>query len=265
MSLILEALRKSEAERRRGQTPDLLSDATPVVPAAHATTRNAGAVISIAAAALITLLLVVWWLRPATTHELEPDVPAAGSSGPDAAAMATPVPAPEPLQARVGSQVRATVASAPAGMQPAPAEIPPPAMRPSPPGATDAAIARTNTPPPSSQPSPAIATPSQAAISTTRPAQALPIEPPVAPAQPVFTSPDVPLRLADLPSDERQQLPALKVSMHMWASDPANRFAIIDGARVNEGDRVGDAIVQAIQQDGVLLAWRGRSIRLPIR
>lgn len=93
----------------------------------------------------------------------------------------------------------------------------------------------------------------------------MPIEPPVAPAQPVFTSPDVPLRLADLPSDERQELPALKVSMHMWASDPANRFAIIDGARVNEGDRVGDAIVQAIQQDGVLLAWRGRSIRLPIR
>jgi hypothetical protein len=84
-------------------------------------------------------------------------------------------------------------------------------------------------------------------------------------AQPSFTSPDAPLRLSDLSSDERQQLPALKVSMHMWAPDAADRFAIIDGARVNEGDRLGEATVESIQNDGVLLAWRGRRLRLPIR
>jgi hypothetical protein len=53
--------------------------------------------------------------------------------------------------------------------------------------------------------------------------------------------------------------------MHMWSPDAAQRFAIIDGARVNEGDRVGDATVEAIEQDGVMLAWRGRRIRLPLR
>jgi general secretion pathway protein B len=95
------------------------------------------------------------------------------------------------------------------------------------------------------------------------PAQVAPVEPP--PVQPVFTSEVGPLRLADLSSDERQQLPALKVSMHMWASDAANRFAIIDGTRVNEGDRLGPATVEAIEQDGVLLSWQGRRIRLPIR
>jgi hypothetical protein len=67
----------------------------------------------------------------------------------------------------------------------------------------------------------------------------------------------VPLRLADLSSEERQQLPALKVSMHMWAPAAGDRFAIIDGTRVNEGDRLGDATVESIQNDGVMLAWRG--------
>lgn len=86
-----------------------------------------------------------------------------------------------------------------------------------------------------------------------------------APAAARYPGPDVPLRLADLSSEERQQLPALKVSVHMWAPDGAHRFAIIDGTRVHEGDRIGDATVEAIEQDGVLLAWRGQRIRLPIR
>ena len=51
----------------------------------------------------------------------------------------------------------------------------------------------------------------------------------------------------------------------MWASEATNRFAIIDGTRVNEGSRVGQATVEAIEQDAVVLSWRGRRIRLPIR
>lgn len=80
-----------------------------------------------------------------------------------------------------------------------------------------------------------------------------------------FASADVPLKLSDLSAEDRQQLPALKVSMHMWAPDAGNRFAIIDGTRVNEGDRIGDALIEGIQRDSVMLAWRGRHIRLPIR
>ncbi len=53
--------------------------------------------------------------------------------------------------------------------------------------------------------------------------------------------------------------------MHMWAPDAADRFAIIDGTRVNQGDRLGEATVESIQNDGVILAWRGRRLRLPIR
>ena len=73
------------------------------------------------------------------------------------------------------------------------------------------------------------------------------------------------LRLSDLGTAERQQLPALKVSMHMWGPTPSQRFAIIDGSRVGEGDRVGDTVVESIDQDGVVLAWNGQRLRLPVR
>jgi len=73
------------------------------------------------------------------------------------------------------------------------------------------------------------------------------------------------LRLSDLDPDSRKALPPLKLSMHMWNSDPSQRFVILDGNRVREGDRVGDAVVTAITSDGVVLDWNGRRLKLPIR
>lgn len=251
MSFILEALRKSEAERRRGQTPDLLSEAMPVAPAARASTDKRGRIVAIVAVSLIVLLLVVWALRSTAPAESAAiPVPAPSATTSTTAAVAAPaLPTPASL-----SPPPARVASKPTAQKPTPAPaavIPPTA-------------AVTTTPPTVAQTRElqsriaestinAPAVPVQV-TTTTEPANAA-----------VFASPDAPLKLADLPTDERQQLPALKVSMHMWAPNAANRFAIIDGARVNEGDRVGDATVEAIQQDAVMLSWRGRRIRLPIR
>ncbi len=79
------------------------------------------------------------------------------------------------------------------------------------------------------------------------------------------TDASAPLALSDLSAAERRQLPPLKVSMHLWASTPAERFAIVDGARVGEGDRIGDAVVDSITRDGLVLAWNGRRLRLGIR
>ncbi|MEO6263926.1 MAG: general secretion pathway protein GspB [Luteimonas sp.] len=73
------------------------------------------------------------------------------------------------------------------------------------------------------------------------------------------------LQLSDLSADERKSLPPLKVSMHMWNDDPARRFVIVDGSRLGEGDRIGDAVVTAITADSVLLDWSGRRLKLPIR
>ena len=71
--------------------------------------------------------------------------------------------------------------------------------------------------------------------------------------------------MSDLAAAERRALPPLKLSMHLWNSDPARRFVILDGQRLGEGDRIGEAVVVAIQRDGVVLAWNGRRLRLPIR
>ncbi len=73
------------------------------------------------------------------------------------------------------------------------------------------------------------------------------------------------LRLADLSAEQRQQLPPLKISMHMWNDAPAQRFVIIDGNRLAEGDRIGDAVLEAIRADGVVLNWNGRRLKLAIR
>ncbi len=73
------------------------------------------------------------------------------------------------------------------------------------------------------------------------------------------------MALSDLSAGERQQLPPLKVSMHLWDSNSADRFAIVDGTRVGEGDRIGDAFVESITRDGLVLAWNGRRLRLQIR
>ena len=73
------------------------------------------------------------------------------------------------------------------------------------------------------------------------------------------------LRLADLPTAQREQLPTLKISMHMWDAAPARRFAIIDGRRLAEGDRIGEAVVSRITPDGVILDWHGQRLSLPIR
>ena len=256
MSLILEALRKSEAERRRGQTPDLLTDAIPVAPAARRAPPNWTLLLPVIGAALITLLLVVWWLRPAAepvsnrdaVREASTDDRAVDeSAAPPNAATGQPQPSLSPPVIR----------------------SPAPASAPATPTPTAAAPSVTMAPPPISpttrEPTPVAAEPKPALPS---PAQVASLEPPPAPAStntPAFASPDAPVKLADLSSEDRAQLPTLKVSMHMWSPDAGSRFAIIDGTRVNEGDRVGEATIEAIQQDSVMLSWHGRQIRLPIR
>jgi general secretion pathway protein B len=103
-------------------------------------------------------------------------------------------------------------------------------------------------PPPPSDVLPAVATPSPAAAS---PAAAPPV--------------DTPQALSDLAVDERKALPPLKISMHLWNPDPAQRFVIVDGDRLREGDRVGDAVLTAIVADGIVLDWNGRKLKVPLR
>jgi general secretion pathway protein B len=63
---------------------------------------------------------------------------------------------------------------------------------------------------------------------------------------------------------QRQALPPLKLSMHVWNRDPARRFVILDGARLAEGQSNDkDVGVIEIRRDGVLLQHRGARFVLP--
>jgi general secretion pathway protein B len=256
MSLILEALRKSEAQRRLGQAPDLHSTATSATP------RGRLPRWLLPALALMLVGAVAWWLGRMAV----PDP----SNG-----MATEaIVAPLPLPLETGPSPVATPDAPASGMSPA-ASSPPatPAAT-----ATDAAApaaARAPAPAPSPAPAPAVTRP--AAETTTPPAAAPQSGPQPAPGIPPATH-DAPaaaatatdgvehdlLRLADLPAATRARLPELRISMHVFAEEPTRRFAIIDGRRVGEGGLLeGQGVVEAIRRDGIVVDFDGQRVLLP--
>ena len=296
MSLILEALRKSEAERRRGQVPDLHAELPPIAQPARdrppAWLWLALVLGFVAVIATTWLARDLWW--PARTIEPMPEfadpaaaVDAAGvgsivTSTPSvdgsvavaaasSAVTAEPVEPPRIAATIPGSRPPATPTAskaAPAEPMAAPLRLAEPAAATS---ARDARSAVVN-PPPAVARTPASAKPQARAIAPApaAPVAAAPVATPVAttPAS-VAVTPAVgsvtPARLADLAASDRRELPPLKISMHMWNPAPAQRFAIIDGNRVTEGSRVGDAVIDEITSNGVVLAWQGRRLLLPIR
>jgi general secretion pathway protein B len=228
MSLILEALRKSEAERRRAQGPDLRVE----LPPAAAQRRFAVPAWAWLLPASAVLLAAAWLLR--TLDQANPPaMPTDAGMTADREAMPTlpSVPRLSP-PAVVASPKPASVAQAP--------EVAPP---------PSTAVAQPTI----------VAAPKPIAI----PVPDEPVSPPIAP--PADAGDSNILQLSDLSAAERKSLPPLKVSMHMWDGDAARRFVIVDGSRLVEGDRIGDAVVTAITTDGVLLDWNGRRLKLPIR
>lgn len=238
MSLILDALRKSEAERRRGQAPSLYADtpapSSPLRPAWLPWLPVAGGVLLLVGAA-------VYFTRegdaPVTKQELVEDsdkslVSAPPKGNPDAAAAAAvvapadapspPLPGGAPTPARNAASVDALV---PSPSNPVDA-------------AADAAVNRAPAASVGAAPVPAPAATEQAPLDEV---------PPVAVLDP----------------STRSSLPPLKLSMHVYNPDPARRFAIIDGQRVTEGAQLGAAIVLEIRRDGVVMDVSGRRVLLP--
>jgi general secretion pathway protein B len=221
MSLILEALRKSEADRRRGETPNVHVEMSP----SPKIRRNGIPTWAWWMVAVSLIGATGWWLFHAKTSYSPPQVATFDATTPVAAhekSKAGPLPpvrhlTPPPLHA-IAREPTAT--TNPASTAPSlPRDLPPPASAP---------VA-------------------------------------IAPPPPAAAAGGNILRLSDLSIEERRGLPPLKLSMHMWNDDPTQRFIILDGNRLHEGDRIGEAIVTTITPDGVMLDWNGRRLKLPIR
>lgn len=289
MSLIAEALRKSEAERRRGQVPSLVSleDWTPR-PRARESRRGVAFVAGVGVA-LLAMAGAAWWFLPGVRERLAGS-PSATAPAAEIASAPKPAIAPSPaatpattsaplptVDARPSDRVTSVnvTPSAPVPVEPlAPAPSRP---SPTPLAATTAgsgsiasqpanAPAATASEPPFRSPAPPPAferssTPDSAPPPPpTAPSPSTPIA--SVPAAPVVATEHVPL-LAELPDTQRAALPALKLDMHVYSKDPANRFVLVNGKRLAEGEGGDGVRVVEIRPDGVVVDAKSVRVFLP--
>lgn len=241
MSFILDALRKSETARRRSEAPDLFA----MMPGTTAPTpaRTQWPLLAIGGIGVLSLIAALWLFAqrsPSQPAPLPASLPASdattGATTPQAApttietqAPASIPPTPEPPEQAIAAEVPAV-----------PVKISPAAA--APPAATT--IVRDLSAPP---PEPDTATPAPQ-IQTASPATG-----------------DQIVSLADLDPEARKQLPPLKLSMHLWNETPSQRFVIVDGQRLKEGDVLGEIVVERISRDGAVLVWRGNRLKIELR
>jgi general secretion pathway protein B len=271
MSLILEALRKSEAERRLGRVPDLMSP----MPASNARERSGTRLVLAIFVLLLALAGVAWWMmrNAAEPVSIAVDPPGAietssGKPGNASTTVDPPAFPPEPSPEAPIVKVPAEVVDSPA----IPAKMPGAAvtrMEPTLPQDPEfVSIERESVPlPVQAAPDPAIvpapamvvANPDPQSEITTQNVDA------AATATPT-TTPEVEVALPTLgqllPS-ERDSLPTLKLSMHVFTESVENRFVLIDGRRMGEGESIAPSLrLVEIRRDGAVLDFNGRRFLL---
>jgi general secretion pathway protein B len=281
MSLILDALRKSEQQRRLGETPGLVSESAWAARRwqSPATSRRRSAWL------LLPLLAVAgaggWalWKGRAPTEVATPVADTPGSAAAPSTANAATAPAsaspptpPVAVAAPVAPPVAPPVAMP---VTPAPAVSPatPDPGAPSPVDAAPPISAATSEP----AASPAPASPPAAVQIEATPITATPTPAPAAEAPAAAPAPETPAVPAQgtaaveaitpiyaLPLATRQALPKLVLTMHVYNVDPARRFVILDDQRLAEGGATSDgATVTEIRRDGVVIDFRGSRFLLP--
>ena len=253
MSLILDALKKSEAERQRQTGPTLLE-----VRVTQPRRRYPVWLIAVGALLAVNILLLLIFVlrRPAGTEPAAApggaSAAAAGSNaGAPPATAATPAPLTPaaPAAAATASALPASVAPMASPMVPGAAE--PPLAPASGTGRDVGALAAV----PARGSDDALADAAAYGSATGRnPADD---EPAVAASEAGH--------FASLPSfsDVGGDLPALRLDLHVYAERPRDRYALINMHRVHEGDVFPEGVrVLAITREGVALDWHGEEFML---
>jgi general secretion pathway protein B len=252
MSYILDALRKSDQQRRRGAAPTLLlGQATAVVRK-----QPAFLVYGLLAALLLGAGMAIGWLRP---WQAEHAAPAATQSDanvrqsvpaqPEIATAPAPALAPPPVAAPALAPVRA------------PAAVPVPA----PASVKSKSPASVKSPSPASVGTEAPGKPQDEVAAVSSKATAVPQQPPApavagaAPAQNVISMAELPLAL-------QQELPAMAISFHAYSGNPRDRLVGIDNRMLREGDDVAPGLkLEQITPEGMILGYKGYSFRRGVK
>jgi general secretion pathway protein B len=228
MSLILDALKKSEAERQRQVGPTLLE-----VRVTKPQRRFPLWAVAVGALLLINMMLLLVFVlrRPAAV------------TAPVAAVPAVPA-------AAAGTAAVTTVAAPPT--LPAPSPIAPmaPVQQ-----AVQAPVAQ------SLDSSPTLA--GSSVDTDSNPADNLPAV--ARPPEGIKSSPDDSSDYSNLPSfsELAGSMPDFRLDLHVYSESARNRYALVNMQRVHEGDTLSEgARVLAITREGVALDYRGQRFML---
>jgi len=246
MSYILDALRKSDQQRKRG-VPLLLAAQAPM----SAPKRAPRLLYGMVALVLLGAGMVIGWLRP---WQQEQAIPAARVVlSPAATTANAAAPAPPEVLPRTAREAR-------------PQELPPtgPAASPIAPAPEEAATIATAQQRAATQTSNKAAkqAPAQRADKKATPAppaiEAAAVES-QAPAQTAVS-------INELPVSIQKDLPALSVMVHAYSDDPAKRMVGINNRLLHEGDEVAPGLkLERITLEGMILNYKGYSFRRGVR
>ncbi len=230
MSYILEALKKSQAERQLGELPSIHAPQVQLHDgAASASARRTPvwlALGGVAVAVAVAAALLLWqpWQADAAA-------PAAAAVVPAVLAQAVPAPLP--------------VAAPPAAVAPAPvAAFVPPA-------ATAAPVhhARPVAEPKQETPGQAVSPPVAA------PAPAVPPTPAAEESVP---------GMRDLPEPIQRQIPAIAIGGYIYSKNPADRLLLIDKVLRHEGEELAPGLVlEKLQPKAAIFSFKGYRYRVP--
>jgi general secretion pathway protein B len=282
MSYILDALRKTEHERKLGAVPTLAAEPRPVQPARPRTGPWNLAAVVLAGSALVIAAYSARYAGP--PEALEPPASAAATAqslpvvadaaGAPATVLGSPAARPEALQTALGGAAQparpAPPAAAPAGTAPTPRSSAARGVMPRERPMSDGEAAEVD---PSTSRSVGATQGSDGEQETEARSEAASTVPavPAGPregldraASPPEPSPiQQPPLLSELPSELQAALGRLRLSVHVYAPEPAERFVLLDMRKYREGERTPEgAQVEAITPQGLVLSYRGRLLRL---
>jgi general secretion pathway protein B len=239
MSYILDALRKSDQQRRRGVAPILLAVQAPAV----APKQPALLVYGLLAAALLGAGMAIGWLRPWQAEQAAPGRVELVAAKPFESTPRQAAPAPSEAAPQPKPQVPLQNATPPAQAAPAPVPAKPqPRATPKPDGTprhADAAV-------PGKAAAPAPAQPAGAAADAAR-------------------VPTV-ISMAELPLSVQQELPPMTISFHAYSGNSRDRLVGINNRMLREGDDVAPGLkLEQITPEGMILGYKGYSFRRGVK
>jgi general secretion pathway protein B len=267
MSYILDALRKSEKERKRGQPPGIAESQEYSTPPGKKRSFMTYVILGLLC---VNAAVLVFWLAPWKKHEENALVRHQPENTVTAETAETIAPGSLPPKTDIPEDGTKNGLSSPepsARKAPAENEVSPAKKRTA--GAKSmthiiappAPVASTLDPVQEEPlPTPPRTQPVQAHEDHTMPAPVNPSEPVPAPDKTrIYT-------LRELPASIQQELPPFTISVSLYSDDPASRMIKINNQTLREGESLAEGLtLQEIRQDAVIFSYKDYRVRIGLQ